>query len=594
MHGTSDSFSRRDWLAMVGAAGAGAVLPPGLSQAAPPGRPDAVPILPLTSTSEVFTPSHGRAFMRFSFEFPEPSIEFEGYRFGFLVFTRENAYGLDARRMTAERTADGHGMAIHCAGLVWAGGQQTAPGRVTAQLQKRGDFIEWDVTAEMDQPIKAVTSVIRGLPRGQISAAGNEPFDPRDNEVLFGYPFSGGDLFGANTAWGLSTPLVIVRRAEGDCVFVSSLDDRVRAKRFFFQPSEQAYRVEAVFEAEGWKDQATLRVPTWRLGLAKTLDEAVQAHTTHLEHAYHLEPWETRPDAPDWLRRLALVVTLHGMHYTGYVFNDFAHMLEIARWVATQIPPERVLLFLPAWDGRYYWDYPLYRASDRMGGEAGLRRLIEESHGLGFRVMPMFGANAANRRQAMFTRIADAATHKIDADRFDLNWVDWDNDRHQEGWLAYMNLGVKSWREWLTGRIADAIERYGVDAYFLDIAGGWVNNPQADMHEGMRQLVLDLRARYPRVMPCGEMHYDGLLEFIPFYQVGLGRAARYARVFSHLSHGAPGRGSSGVHESGFGGFRHETLGLAPGTIPTLSVVDDTFTGHQSMMETVIERAKQGL
>ena len=594
MHGTGDSFSRRDWLAMIGAAGAGAVLPPGLSQPALPGRPDAVPILPLTSTSEVFTPSHGRAFMRFSFEFPEPSVEFEGYRFGFLVFTRENAYGLDARRMTAERTADGHGMAIHCAGLVWAGGQQTAPGRVTAQLQQSGDFIEWNVTAEMDQPIKAVTTVIRDVPRGRISPAGNEPFDPRDNEVLFGYPFGGGDLFGGNTAWGLATPFVIVQRAEGDCVFLSSLDDRVRAKRFFFQPGEQAYRVEAVFEAEGWQDQTTLRVPTWRLGLAKTLDDAVQAHTTHLEHAYHLEPWETRRDAPDWLRRLALVGTLHGMHYTGYVFNDYAHMLEIARWVATRIPPERVLLFLPAWDGRYYWDYPLYRASDRMGGEAGLQRLIQESHGLGFRVMPMFGANAANRRQAMFARIAGAATHKIDGDRFDLNWVDWDNDRHQEGWLSYMNLGVASWRDWLSARIAEVIERYQVDAYFLDIAGGWMNNPQADMHEGMRQLVLGLRARFPQVMPCGEMHYDALLELIPLYHVGLGRAARYARAFSHLSHGAPGRGSSGVHESGFGGFRHETLGLAPGTIPTLSVVDDTFTGHPSMMETVIERAKQGL
>jgi len=478
--------------------------------------------------------------------------------------------------------------------LVWAGGQQAAPGRVTAQLQKRGDFIEWDVTAELGQPIKAVTTVIRNVPRGRISPAGNEPFDPRDNEVLFGYPFGGGDLFGANTAWGLATPFVIVQRAEGDCVFLSSLDDRVRAKRFFFQPGEQAYRVEAVFEAEGWKDQTTLRVPTWRLGLAKTLDDAVQAHTAHLEHAYHLAPWETRRDAPDWLRRLALVVTLHGMHYTGYVFNDYAHMLEIARWVATRIPPERVLLFLPAWDGRYYWDYPLYRASDRMGGEAGLQRLIEEAHGLGFRVMPMFGANAANRRQAIFARIAGAATHKIDGDRFDLNWVDWDNDRHQEGWLSYMNLGVASWRDWLSARIADVIERYRVDAYFLDIAGGWMNNPQADMHEGMRQLVLGLRARYPQVMPCGEMHYDALLEFIPLYHVGLGRAARYARAFSHLSHPAPGFGSSGVHESGFSRFTHETLGLAPGIIPTLSVVDDTFTGHQSMMEAVIERAKQGL
>ena len=592
MHGTGDSLSRRDWLAVLGAAGAGAVVPPGFSHPAPPGRAEPVPILPLTSTSEVFTPSHGRAFMRLSFAFPEPSVEFEGYRFGFLVFTRENVYGLDAGRMTAARTPSG--LEIRATGLVWAGGQQAAPGRVTAQLQKRGDFIEWDVTAELGQPIKAVTTVIRNVPRGRISPAGNEPFDPQDNELLFGYPFSGGDLFGANTAWGLTTPLLIVQRAEGDCVFVSSLDDRVRAKRFFLQPGEQAYRVEAVFEAEGWKDQTTLRVPTWRLGLAKTLDDAVQAHTTHLERAYHLEPWETRRDAPDWMRRLALVVTLHGMHYTGYVFNDYARMLEIARWVATRIPPDRVLLFLPAWDGRYYWDYPLYRASDRMGGEAGLQRLIEEAHGLGFRVMPMFGANAANRRQAIFARIAGAATHKIDGDRFDLNWVDWDNDRHQEGWLSYMNLGVASWRDWLSARIADVIERYRVDAYFLDIAGGWMNNPQADMHEGMRQLVLGLRARYPQVMPCGEMHYDALLEFIPLYHVGLGRAAGYARAFSHLSHPAPGFGSSGVHESGFSRFTHETLGLAPGIIPTLSVVDDTFTGHQSMMEAVIERAKQGL
>jgi len=594
LHGTGDPLSRRDWLAVMGAAGAGAVLPPGLSQPAQPGRADPLPILPLTSTSDVFTPSHGRGFMRFSFAFPEPSVEFEGHRFGFLVFTRENAYGLDAGRLTAERTAGGQGLEVRCTGLVCAGGQQSASGRVTAQLEKRADSIEWNVTAEMDQPIKAVTTVIRDVPRGRISPAGNEPFDPRDNEVLFGYPFGAGDLFGANTAWGVATPLVIVQRAEGDCVFLSSLDDRVRAKRFLFQPGEQAYRVEAVFEAEGWKDQTTLRVPTWRLGRAKTLDEAVQAHHAHLEHAYHLEPWDTRRDAPDWMRRIALVVTLHGMHYTGFVFNDYARMLEIARWVATRFPPDRVLLFLPAWDGRYYWDYPLYRASDRMGGDAGLKRLIQESQGLGFRVMPMFGANAANRRQPVFARMAEAATHKIDGDRFDLNWVDWDNDRHQEGWLSYMNLGVQSWRDWLGARIAEVIERYHVDAYFLDIAGGWMNNPQADMHEGMRQLVVGLRARYPHVMPCGEMHYDALLELIPFYHVGLGRAARYARAFSHLSHPAPGFGSSGVHESGFSRFTHETLGLAPGIIPTLSVVDDTFTGHQSMMEAVIERAKQGL
>ena len=583
----NDLLSRRDWLTVMGAAGAGALIAPGL-RAVPSPAPAAEPILPLTSTSEVFIPGRGRGYQKFSFDFPEPSVEFEGYRFGVLVFTRENAYGLDARKLTAQRTTTG--MDIACSGLVWAGGQQSAPGRVTVSVRKREDAIEWDVTAEMSQPIKSVTTVIRGVPRGKISTGG-EPFDPRDDELLFGYPFSGGDLFGGNTARGLSTPFVIVQRGERDYVFLSSLDDQVRAKKFYFQPGEQGYRVEAVFEAEGWKDQTTVRVPTWRLGTSATLDDALQAHYSHLEQAYHLEPWETRRELPDWARRTALVVSLHGMHYTGYVFNDYARMLEIARWVATRIPPDRVLLFLAAWDGRYYWDYPLYRASERMGGEAGLKRLIEESRRLGFRVMPMFGANAANRRQPMFSQIADAATQKIDGDRFDLNWVDWDNDRHQEGWLSYMNLGVASWRAWLGGRIADAIERYGVDAYFLDIAGGWIDNPQADMHDGMRRLVLDLRARYPQVMCCGEMHYDGLLEFIPFYHVGLGRAAKYARTFSHLSHPAPGRGSSGVHESGFGRFNAETLSLGPGTIPTITVVDDTFSTQRALMEAVIERAK---
>ena len=249
--------------------------------------------------------------------------------------------------------------------------------------------------------------------------------------------------------------------------------------------------------------------------------------------------------------------------------------------------------WISAWDGRYYWDYPEYHAAERLGGEAGFRRLVKEAQRLGFRIMPMFGANAANRHQPSFAAMADAATAKVDGDTMDLNWVDWDNDRHQEGWLAYMNLGVESWRRWLTGRIADAIERYGVDAYFLDIIGGWTNNTRGDMHEGARRLVAELRQKYPQVLCCGEFLYDALLEFIPLYHVYSPHGVPYARFFSHLSAPAPGRGSSGVHESGFGRWNAETLGLSQrqGLIPTLMVVDDTFTKYRDQMAAVIAKAK---
>ena len=543
-----DPISRRDWLKTMGAAGAGALLP-GATILHP-----GTAILPLSSTSDVFIPPRGRAFQKFSFDFPEPSAEFAGLRFGFLVFTRENAYALDASAMTAEGSADA--LSLTATRLLWAGGQERAMGRVRVRLRRDGDATLCDVTAEMDQPIKAVTTVVRGVPRGKLSAGGGEPFDPHDDEVLWGYPFGGGDLFGDNTAWGTGTPLVVVQHGDQEWLGLSSLDDRVRTKRFYFQPGEHGYRVELVHEVEGWLDRPSVQVPTWRLGRATSLEAAVAPHYAHLERAYHFPRWETRTDMPDWLRRTALVVTLHGMHFTGYIFNDYARMLEILRWIATQIPADRVLAFISAWDGRYYWDYPTYQAVPRMGGEAGFKRLVQEGQRLGFRIMPMFGANASNRKLANFANFADAATARIDGDPFNLNWVDWDNDRHQEGFGVYMNLGVESWRRWLTGRIADVIDRYGVDAYFLDIIGGWVNNTKADMHEGARALVSELRTRYPRVLACGEFLYDALLEFIPLYHVYSPHGVPYARFFSPLAScagaGLVGRARVGVQPLGSG------------------------------------------
>src|SRR5207244_9383532 len=103
-----------------------------------------------------------------------------------------------------------------------------------------------DITAEMAKPIKSVATIVRGIPRGRISAGGAPFFDPRDDEVLLGYPFSGGDLFGPSGNGGLTTPLVLVQPPGTDpIVALSFLDDRMRAKRFYLQPGEAGYRLEA-------------------------------------------------------------------------------------------------------------------------------------------------------------------------------------------------------------------------------------------------------------------------------------------------------------------------------------------------------------
>jgi hypothetical protein len=555
-----------------------------------PSEPSA--ILPLTNTTDVFIPPRGRSFFKFSFDFPEPSVSFENLQFSFRVYTFENTYAPDASLMAVETASDG--LHIRCKGFAWAGDQQKSPGTLEARVVRNGSFVECQATAEMGQPIKSIAAILRGVPRGKIAVAGENFFDPKDDELLFGYPFGGGSLF---VAGSMGSPVLVVQSGEKEYFFLSALLKEVRASRFYLQPGEKGYRVELTHEREGWSRNNRIESPVWRVGRADSVEGAYRPHFEHLEKAFSIPDWESRADVPAWFREVKLVVSLHGMHWTGYIFNDFSKCLKILEWVATQIPGRQVLVFLPAWDGRYYWNYPIYKPDPRLGGEQGFRTLIDKGHSMGFHFMPMFGMNAANKLLPEFKNFADATTDQIDGDAFNLNWVDWDNDRHNEGFGTYMNLGVPSWRNWLSARITDVLSNYHVDAYFLDIAGGWENNTRADMHEGTRLLVEGLRKKFPGALVCGEMPYDALMSFMPLFHVfssgGYPPAMKkYVRAFQHLSLPAPRRGSSGVHESGFGHFNPETLNLGKEQIPTITVVDDTFEKHRDVMAEIIQQAKE--
>ena len=110
-----DDISRRDWLKAMSVAGAGALIPfdavvaeadRGASMATTATHHAPGDIVELTSTSEIFIPPRGRSYMKFSFDFPEPSVAFGDYRFGFLVFTDENTYGLDRTKLRVEGSGD--------------------------------------------------------------------------------------------------------------------------------------------------------------------------------------------------------------------------------------------------------------------------------------------------------------------------------------------------------------------------------------------------------------------------------------------------------------------------------------------------------
>jgi hypothetical protein len=514
--------------------------------------------------------------------FSVPGID--GAQWALEVFTTDNVYGIDAGQ------AQFAGNHLAASGLQLLGAQRQAPGAVQVDLHEDADgAVSWDVVVSTGELVKSAKLLLRHLPVGPTAAGwwtattpAQQARRPTDREpVCFGYPWAG-------VGGGWQTPWICA--GEGPAITLSVRDGSVRAKRFY------AYRphwadgevIEIVCATAAASPGKVFQLPPVRLRACADQAEVKRdfdSHLAWLEASYGLPRWEARGDVPPWADQLDLVVTLHGQHWTGYVFNTFDQMAAILERVCQEVPGPRTLVYLPGWEGRYYWQYPTYRPGEDLGGEAAFRRLVATARRLGAHLMPMFGANCANIRhypkwgEAAFRSPRDLYVELV-------NKPDWDNDRAGEDEQVFLNPGEPNFRGHLIAQVSETVERYGIEGVFLDTSACWFDDPRYDVYQGYRDLVGGLHARYPDLLVCGEGWYDALLGIFPMNQTWVDMAdpprfddlpARYSRLLGHLNDGAPGSGSTGVHE---GGTNRQARPLKRNAyVPALPFVDDTLSEH---------------
>ena len=531
----------------------------------------------------------------FSFDFGDVFFEFGNLRFAFRILTTENVYGVDGAKTKVE--SGDESFRLNCEGFTWAGGQEKCRGTLLVEISRKEGVFEWNVRASHTMTIKAVATIVEGLPAGKFThdfakGQGWEMNDVPDGaSALVVYPMSLKRSFGDSVL----TPLVFLEGRNGEKWFFQSLDDQVRPKRFAAHRRKETLRMELVFEerAEKWKD--SIECPPWRIGTCANFRDIASEHTGHLISKFGLTEWDKRTDVPEWLRGLSLVIGMHGAHWTGFVFNNYARQLEILKWFSSKVDPKRVLVYLPGWDGRYHWNYPAYEPDPHMGGDEGFKKLCSAAREMGFHLMPVFSAASVNMTSPFFGRFIEARIRHADGDHAQIDWADWDSDRHLDGWGTLLSLDAKSWRNFLFEKIVRVVERFGVEAIFLDLSSGWTNDPRYDWVDGVRRLIRALHEKFPWLLVAGKGYFDAMLAHTPFVE-GSPPAiypeifTRFARGTYFLSQGAPGRGSTGVHEAGF--IQYERPSPNDPRVPQISIVEDTFDKHSDEIEAVIEVAKE--
>lgn len=516
------------------------------------------------------------------------------------VFTTRNFYQLNPDR--AQVTPTANGLRLVCDALRFAGQQQDSAGRVEVDVEMDGGALVWSVKAWHSEPIKDIKLVLTGLPQGALAKGWWQPTTRADEFVTVG---SGRKPLLWNYPWPewLTAWACAGEGAEALCISIR--DPELRAKRLYvFQPPYiEGDVVEVVCEEDAARWGSHFAAPPIRLRLCHStaeIDADFAAHQAYLENAYALKPWETRSDVPDWMRGIRLVLNLHGMHWTGYTFNTYARMEEALRLVTQHIPGEQVLVYIPGWEGRYYYAYPHYRPSELLGGEAGFRKLIQTGHDLGTFIMPMFGMHGANIQvypdweRSVFRSRTDGYVKLI-------NLPDWDNDRSGEDDQVFLNPGEPIFRQHLIDQVSAVVSDFGVDGVFLDTSACWFNDPRHNLYQGYQALVGELNRRHPNVLIAGEGWYDVLLALLPVNQSWLGidrqfrypqLLTRYGRALGHLANGTPGPGSTGVHEGGF--YPILDKAAAHGHIRSLGIADDTLERYRDEVIEICQlAAKEG-
>lgn len=504
------------------------------------------------------------------------------------VFSLENVYTVAENTY---RCKDGE---YFSDSLVW-GNTEKRKGSVKLRVDDVSGAKVFKAEAELDCLIRGVKIRFDNLPLGTLISLTDEDKEVTEYGMYLKYP----------EGWrSLSTPLLVFRMGNGKYLYLRCLDSTVNEKRFFVKKVNGAMRVDIVQDQSGTQISERYSVPAIECGVADTAEEIYQAHSDYIKKVFSLEEYENCRIVPEWFKDISLVVTMHMQAFTGHIFHTYESAYKDIEKLTRLTEGKHILVYLTGWEGRYYYKYGDYTPDERLGGGAKLKEAVKKMQALGCKVMAMYGMNMANKNIPQIKRLADVSEFQsVSGAKFHNGSVDWEGAHHYDfNGLVQLNIGERTWQNYLFNQIKSATEAYGFDGAFLDIAACHVNDKNNNLYEGVVEFCDRLRTIKPQFLVSGEGYYDGLSRAMPLFQSGHtdGKLhyhdrvseklfTRFSREFAHLCIGDLSRGSTGVHELGTN--TDTTVPLRKAIIPTIALVEDTLDKAFEKVKQAVELSK---
>ena len=505
------------------------------------------------------------------------------------VFSLENVYTIPQGSFVKS------GNSYFSDSLVW-GNTEHVDGKASLRIKNYKNSFKVNARAKLDKKIRSIKVRFDNLPLGKLISLSSADKKVTEYGIHIRYPEGWRDL---------SYPLLVFELDNGKYLYLRCLDNTVNIKQFLLKKIGNSLRVDITQEQIGSSLRNSFAIPEIEVGISKDKESIYQKQRELMEKTFDAVPFEKSNIVPEWLKNISLVVIMHMESFTGHIFHTYEKAYEDVKKLTEMIPGNRILVYFPGWEGRYYYKYGNYTPDERLGGETKLKECIQKMKQLGCKTMSMVGMNIANKNVPAINKIyKDAEFQSVSGAKYHNGSVDWEGAHHYDfNELVNLNIANKKWADCLFEQIKDASLKYDFDGVFLDIAACFVNDKKHALYPGVCEFCDRLRTIKKDFLVSGEGFYDGLVKAIPLFQSGHTDGAmnyhdrideelfnKYSREFGHLCLGDPSRGSSGVHELGTN--TEWKVPYRKGIIPTLTLVENSIELAPEKVKEIIDDANR--
>ena len=517
------------------------------------------------------------------YDFKDPYIDFQGLKFAIRLSTDNNIYCPNPGQMNIKKLSENE-LVLHSNSLSSAGGQLISGGSIELKLSLTADN-RISISAKGSHPSeisKTILVIIKGIKvesmvSEQPQAKGVQVFKNKKG-IRVSYPSRAATM-----------PLVFFTTSNREWHVISK-DRKIRKKGFacLYDHLTNEPVILLSHDADMRKISTNIKAPQWVLGNDRPRIEVVKERCVDLEEYFSLTPFNKKHKVhKDWIDNLKVVTFLHGTHWTGYIYNTYDQMGEQLEWISQMLDGKQILVFLPAWDGRYYVNYPEHEPERRMGGSDGLKRLVKKAHRLGMKIVLMLGGPNLSTFEFLKKNDMMGAGLKTPSGHEELqNWLDWNTDLKIETMGLIMNFGHPKYLDYMISKTSELFDIYGIDGVFLDGTLRWQNSPDYSPYEGLVKYTKEIRKKYPQKLIMGEDGYDAVYGLFDLFHTSGGPLGlenyllRYTRQFYYLAYPSE-NGSAGIHEIGWSNDSHTINNADPKyTIPSISL----FNGDKEKYE----------